>query len=308
VALSGRRCSAASEDRAEDLAGSASTVPAFLLLQHPGPWGLDATRDARWPDRLGGFGAELRAHAEEAGVRLLLIRRPGRARAPISRHRVFAVHARPPFAWAETVTVRDPRMLLDLDLAALRAGRSLGLESQEEPVFAVCTHGRHDVCCAERGRPVAAALGERFPEQSWEVSHLGGDRFAASMLVLPDGLYYGRLDAEAALAVVRARLAGELELDHLRGRTGYAMPVQAADIALRRELGRLDPSGPRLVARTVARTAGGELTTATFADGDDLYAVSIRTTATEPVALTCRAARAQPAVRHELLEIVRSGP
>lgn len=286
-------------------------MPAFLLLEHPGPWGLDATRDARWPagpDGSSGFGAELRAHAQRAGVRLLLIRRPGRARAPIGRHRVFAVHARPPFAWAETTTVRDPRALLDLDLAALRAGRSLGLEPQEEPVFAVCTHGRHDVCCAERGRPVAAALGERFPEQSWEVSHLGGDRFAASMLLIPDGLYYGRLDPEAAIAVAQARLDGELELDHLRGRTGYPMPVQAADIALRRELGRLDPSGPRLVARTVDRTAEGEVTSATFADGDELYAVSVRTTATEPVALTCRAGQPQPALRHEILGIVRAEP
>lgn len=277
-------------------------MPAFLLLEHPGPWGLDATRDARWAD--GGLGAELRSHAELAGVRLLLIRRPGRARAPISRHRVFAVHARPPFTWAEAAIVRDPRALLDLDLAALRAGRPLGWESREEPVFAVCTHGRHDVCCAERGRPVAAALGERFPEQSWEVSHLGGDRFAASMLVLPDGLYYGRLDPESAVEVARARLAGELELDHLRGRTGYPMPVQAADIALRRRLGRRDPSGPRLLAVTVA----GEVTIATFADGDDRYAVSVRTVVGESVALTCRATRPQPAVRHELVEIARSRP
>lgn len=277
-------------------------MPAFVLVEHPGPWGLDATRDARWTG--GGFGAELRSHAERAGVRLLLIRRPGRARTPISRHRVFVVHARPPFPWAETTTVRDPRALLDLDLAALRAGRSLGLERQEEPVFAVCTHGRHDVCCAERGRPVAAALGERFPERSWEVSHLGGDRFAASMLLIPDGLYYGRLDPEAAIAVARARLAGELELDHLRGRTGYPMPVQAADITLRRELGRLDPPGPRLVARVV----DGEVTTATFADGDDLYAVSVRTTTTEPVELTCRAGRPQPAVRHQILRIGRAEP
>jgi hypothetical protein len=300
--LSGLRCSVASEDRGEGLAGSASTVPAFLLVEHAGPWGRDASRDARWTED--GFAAELRGHAQRAGVRLLLIRRPGRARAPVAGHRVFAVHARPPFTWAETTTVRDPRALLGLDLAALRAGRSLGLDPHEEPVFAVCTHGRHDVCCAERGRPVAAALAERYPEQSWEVSHLGGDRFAASMLLVPDGLYYGRLDPQAALAVARARLDGELELDHLRGRTGYPMPVQAADIALRRELGRLDPGGPRLVARTV----DGEVTTATFADGEDLYAVSVRTTATESVALTCRAGRPQPAVRHEILGMARAEP
>ena len=43
-------------------------------------------------------------------------------------------------------------------LAALGAGRSVGLTPEADPVLAVCTHGRHDACCAERGRPLARAL------------------------------------------------------------------------------------------------------------------------------------------------------
>jgi len=27
----------------------------------------------------------------------------------------------------------------------------------QQPLYLVCTHGTHDVCCAVRGRPVAAA-------------------------------------------------------------------------------------------------------------------------------------------------------
>src|SRR4029453_5830608 len=60
--------------------------------------------------------------------------------------------------------------------------------------------GRHGACCAERGRPVAAALAQAHPEETWEVSHIGGDRFAGNLLVLPNGLYYGRLDPGPALA------------------------------------------------------------------------------------------------------------
>ena len=30
--------------------------------------------------------------------------------------------------------------------------------SSTGPLYGVCTHGRHDACCAERGRPVCAAL------------------------------------------------------------------------------------------------------------------------------------------------------
>lgn len=295
----------ASEDRAESLAGSASTVSAFLLLEHPGPWGVNALRDARLPD---GVGEELRAHAHAAGVRLLLMRRPGRARGAASGeagHRVFAVHARAPYAWTETALLDDPRGVLDLDLAALRAGRSLGLAAHDEPVFAVCTHGRHDACCAERGRPVAAALAAALPDHVWEVSHLGGDRFAANMLVAPDGLYYGRLDPEAALTIARARLAGEVEFDHLRGRTCYPMPVQAAEIALRRHLGLTARGELRLAARVQSGAAGeaGLVTDATFTHAGRGYAVRVRSTHTARVPLTCRAVRDQVALQHEIVSI-----
>ncbi|MCL2540898.1 MAG: sucrase ferredoxin [Nocardioidaceae bacterium] len=300
-ALSDFRCAVASESRDEDLAGSASVVRAFVLLEHPGPWGVDAVRDARMASDTG---RRLARAAADAKVRLLLVRRPGRrATDHTGEHRVFAVQARPPYTWAETTTVADPLELLDLDLAGLRAGRSPGLERHDDPVLAVCAHGRHDACCAERGRPVAAALASAYPEQTWEISHLGGDRFAANMLLAPDGLYYGRLDEESAVAVADARMRGELELDHLRGRTGYGMPVQAADVALRRRLADRTLTGPRLLERTVERTVDGEVTTATFAHGGRRYAVRVRTTSGEPTALTCRATRANPPLRHEVLDV-----
>lgn len=299
------RCSVASEARSESLAGSASTVPAFLLLEHPGPWGVSALRDARFDE---GVSQQLREHAAASGVRILLIRRPGRARVGVGARRIFAVHARAPYAWTETARIEDPRAVLDLDLAGLRAGRSLGLEAHDEPLFAVCTHGRHDACCAEQGRPAAAALAAAVPDHTWEVSHLGGDRFAANMLLAPDGLYYGRLTPQAAVEVARARLAGEIELDHLRGRTCYPMPVQAAEIALRRDLGLTAPGALRLISRAQTGSAGdpdgqGLLTDATFAHDGQAYAVRVRSTHSARVTLTCRAVRDQVALQHEIVAI-----
>jgi len=290
----GFRCAAAAEAREEALAGTASTVRAFLLLEHPGPWGVDALRDSRLPD---GTGSALRAAAAETGVRILLVRRPGRS--DPAGHRVFAVSARPGAVWTETAVVDHPADVLRLDLAELRAGRTLGLARHREPLFCVCTHGRHDTCCAERGRPVAAALAAQFPEHTWEVSHLGGDRFAGNMLVAPDGLYYGRLTPAAALEVARTRLSGRLALDHLRGRTGWPMAVQAAEIALRRHLGetRLDS------VRARDRHVTGEVTTVTFDVEGSRHVVAVRTTRSEPTMLTCRARRENPAVGHELIEI-----
>ncbi|GAB2865678.1 sucrase ferredoxin [Nocardioides pacificus] len=290
------RCAATSLLRDEDLAGTASTVRAFLLVEVPGPWGVDALRDCRLPEdvRTG-----LGRRAGGAGVRVLLIRRPGRP-APTSGHRVFAVHADAVDPWIETTVVGDPAELLTLDLDALAAGRSPGLTPYDASVLAVCTHGRHDVCCAERGRPVAAALAQAHPEETWEVSHIGGDRFAANMVVLPHGLYYGRLDERSALAIAGGHLAGELDLDHLRGRSGLPMPVQAAEIALRRRLGvTRDADVRRLRSR---RT--DQVTTADFALAGGEWTVEVRTTpGDKPRRLTCGATRDNPVPRHDVLTV-----
>lgn len=298
------RCASASLLRDEPLAGTASTVRAFLLLEQPGSWGTDALRDARLPD---GLGAALRRKAAQAGVRVLLVRRSGRARGTSgsqdSARRVFAASAHPDRPHLESTTVVDLRSVLDLDLTALRASGSAGLEQHDGPVFCVCTHGRHDACCAERGRPVAAALTRAHPEETWEVSHIGGDRFAGNLLVLPQGLYYGRLDPPSAVALAGAHLSGHLDLDRLRGRSGHPMPVQFAETALRRQLGETGVQALRLVTR---RT-DDDLTEAIFDLAGTEYVVRVRSAPGAGLhRLTCRATRENQIPAHALLGISRS--
>lgn len=290
------RCAAASAARADPLPGTASTVRAFLLVENPGPWGVEALRDSRLPEPVR---AGLGARAQEAGVRVLLVRRHHR-RAPREGFAVFAAYADPVSPWAEHGLLDHPEDLLGLDLGSLGAGRSPGLEPHAEPLLCVCTHGRHDACCAELGRPVAAALAGAHRELSWECSHIGGDRFAGNLLVLPDGLYYGRLTPEQALAVVEAHRAGHLLLEHLRGRSGWPMAVQAAEIGLRRELGETRVGALRLLG--VERTDG--LAVARFRVRESAYDVDVRTVrgAAQHV-LTCRAGRAGVAPEHEVLAV-----
>ncbi|MEJ7832168.1 MAG: sucrase ferredoxin [Nocardioides sp.] len=288
------RCADASVGRTETIAGTASTVRAFLLLEHVGPWGVDALRDARLPD---GLGQRLHAAAAAARVRVLLVRRPDRSETDGTR--VFAAHADPVRPWLEAGALGDVQEVLDLDLAGLGAGRTAGLARQPGPIFCVCTHGRHDVCCATRGRPVAAALEAAHPDATWEVSHIGGDRFAANMVVLPHGLYYGRLDPVSALTVAGAQRAGQLDLDHLRGRSGLAMPVQAAEVALRRQLAETRDGA--LLFASATRT--DDVTEAVFEVGGTSYAVRVRSRAGIPERLTCRAERDHAPPVHEVLSI-----
>ena len=290
----GFRCSGASVLRDEPIAGTASNVRAFLLVEHTGAWGLNALRDARLPY---GLGNHLLLTSHAAGVRVLLARRPDRS--GTDDVRVFAAYADPAAPWMESAAFTDIHEVLDLDLAALGRGESLGLEPTDGSLFCVCTHGRHDACCAERGRPVAAALEAAHPEETWEVSHIGGDRFAANLVVLPHGLYYGRLDAAAALGVAGTHLAGGLDLDHLRGRSGLNMRVQAAEIALRR---RLDETRNDAV-RFLGASRADDDTTARFEVARTTYAVRIRSRPGGSERLTCQATRDNPVPIHEILEV-----
>jgi len=287
------RCAAASRARGDELAGTASTVRSYLLLEHPGPWGTDALRDARLPD---GLGAHLQDQARRHRVRVLLVRRPGR-RASGTATRVVAARAAGAASWAEAADLDRIDDVRDLDLGALGAGRSLGLAPEADPVLAVCTHGRHDACCAEVGRPVALELAAGPHGASvWETSHVGGDRFAGNLVVLPRGLYYGGLDPQSALEVAAATARGEVLLEHLRGRSDLSMPAQAADVDVRRRLGL---SGLDDVHVLSARSAGDVSTVVLQAAGATLE-VRVRRLLGADQVLTCRAGRTSPVPSYEV--------
>ena len=143
-------------------------------------------------------------------------------RAPGTPRRWAVVDARPGKEAARWGSFDADEELLGVD------PRDPAGHASADPILLVCTHGRRDACCAQRGWPVVAALTESFPDWSWQCSHVGGDRFAANLVVLPHGLYYGRLTPSLALDVVRRHLDGRVTTDVLRGRSCFAPAVQAA--------------------------------------------------------------------------------
>jgi hypothetical protein len=75
---------------------------------------------------------------------------------------------------------------------------------------------------------VAAALASVYPERTWECSHVGGDRFAANVVVLPHGLFYGHVPASRAVELAKHYDEGLVVPDLLRGSGAFIPPVQAA--------------------------------------------------------------------------------
>ena len=228
--MSAFRCAVSSADREEPLFGTASTVSRWLLVEQPGPWGPSGFPESRLDARVRD---SLVDQARALGARPLLVRRHGSGAEPPSDTRsVFVVDSRP---GAERILHRTLHGDAALDPIPL----DHGWQRVDGPLFLVCTHGRHDTCCAMRGRPVAAALEALDPVRTWECSHLGGDRFASNTVVLPHGLYYGRLDGDSAGLMLGAAHDGNVLPEFLRGRSSISPAAQAAQHFAHAELGRL---------------------------------------------------------------------
>jgi hypothetical protein len=222
------RCTDAARMRGEPLQASAVRYSRFLLLEVPGPWGESAL-DGKHMDAE--VARKLAQAAKAADTHVLLIRRPGRH--PSARTGT----ANRSMAWAFADTSprvervlwgswRDPAELLDLDLTAAIPGPANAAGPQR--LALVCTNGKRDQCCALRGRPVAAAIADGTNWDTWECSHLGGHRFAATMMLLPTGDMFGWVDQKSALEVMQRFDVGQVMLSHYRGRAGQSFPVQAA--------------------------------------------------------------------------------
>ncbi|GLZ36403.1 sucrase ferredoxin [Actinokineospora sp. NBRC 105648] len=233
------RCADGCVRRGDPAGASAPPVNHWLLVEQPGPWGQDPWRESALPLHVV---AAIAAQAAAAHARVLLIRRPGRS-VPGVRRWAY-VDSRPGHERAWWTTFTDPDELLDLRLTEG--------EPSTDPIYLVCAHGKHDTCCAIRGRPVAAALAKARPDQTWECSHVGGDRFAANVVVLPHGLYYGQVAAAHGPVIAERYEAGLVDVAHLRGRSTYSAPAQAAQQFARERVGeaRLD-AFPPLSARRV---------------------------------------------------------
>lgn len=207
------RCSVASRLGDEPMAGTAPTEQAWLFIEWSGSWGRHAVEDSRLPD-------VVRDALVARPERVQLIRRHGRSDGPGTQ--VFLAHAHPTGfdVWSAVLDRIDD--IVDLDEIEMAPYAGL--------LWLVCTNGRRDRCCAEVGRPITAALAERWPEETWETTHLGGHRFSGTVLALPGGHTLGRLDARSAVAACADIEAGGVPVDVSRGRAGRAGVDQVREL------------------------------------------------------------------------------
>ncbi|HEU0212956.1 MAG TPA: sucrase ferredoxin [Jiangellaceae bacterium] len=290
-------CSEISRLLDEPMVGTAPVAASWIVLEQPGPWGRDALTESHL-DPVLGAALETASHAH--GARVALVRRPGRHPDLGDRaRRVWIASTRPGRTWLLGGSVADVADLGALSWPGIEAGdRSLVaasfpvLQAETDPLLLVCTNARRDVCCANGGRPLVAALREPLGSRVWETNHLGGHRFAPTAALLPHGVVYGRLDPADALAVYTEARKGRQLVRGYRGRSTFSRAGQAAEAAVRQHSGAesLDDLD---VATETGREDGSWHVVVTHRDGRR-FSVDVRSVPLEPARPeSCR----KPAVR-----------
>ncbi len=280
-------CADVSEEASESLAATASRVDRWLLVEYRGLWDRDV---------LGGslLSEALKEHLRDQLVklghsRLLFVKQPSRRRQ--RRRMLYLASSRPGEESLHALEFDHHDDLLDYDFAAAMLDGGLPGVPVEHPVLIVCTHGKRDRCCAKYGRPLYDGLRRRVdPAWVWQSTHVGGDRFAGNVVLLPEGLYFGRVDDSDLDPLLDRYFERKIQLDRYRGRSAYTFAVQAAECAVRRAEGL---NGIDDIALKGVKPRGEGWRVTLTAAGATRKVDVVGELAEEPVFLTCSSATPQ---------------
>ncbi len=206
-------CSVYSQAQEEDPGGSVPNWKRCVVIELAKPWKEDVAESKHFPSKV----KEVLDSAAQRGyeTRLQCIV-PDREYSVKDYTRII-YYSRPegPFATYSKDEYQLPRADVGLLVAALlespdelRRFESYRQETRHIRDILVCTHGSHDVCCATFGFPIYRDLRDRYVRdldgklRVWQVSHLGGHRFAPNLLDMPEGRNWVRLGVENLDALV----------------------------------------------------------------------------------------------------------
>jgi hypothetical protein len=185
-------CAMMSRQLGEDLIGTAPTFPTYVLIECPYPWAAREFDSKAVP-------AALKTLIEQIKqpIRFLLFKGESSEQTRVMIFRRSQGRYRKRQFQLDSIEQVAPLIQFYLSETDLEIDCE---DSTEQDIF-ICTHGSHDKCCAKFGYPFyrqASSLASNV----WQVSHIGGHRFAPTIVTFPDGRYYGQLDVESFSAIV----------------------------------------------------------------------------------------------------------
>jgi hypothetical protein len=230
-----RLCSVVSKAAGDDPGGSGTPFDGYLGIEVAPPWKDDVTESPNFPEGLwdavervwdagviGKFTGLLPdpEYSREGHVRVMLMRRPPGLAARYEKAEYVVPKA-------EVVALVES--LLEPEGTA-RFERYAEDTSNVRDIL-VCTHGANDACCGKFGYPVYDLLRFKYAAENpgprvWRTSHIGGHRFAPTLIDFPEGRYWGHLEPEHVEDLVLRRGPASELAPHCRGLASLGRPFE----------------------------------------------------------------------------------
>lgn len=201
-------CANNSRELEEDMIGTATKYETYILVECPTPWGYEAFNSKWVPDNLKVLVTEV--EKKKLPMRFLLIANDETHRVKETTLLIYQQQE-----GLSNGYKKQEFKLPNIELVAGVINKWLaGITSNYEVEnhitrdILICTHGSHDQCCARYGNPFYFHGQKSIDDlqlenvRMWRSSHFGGHRFAPTMIDLPQGRYYGRLDQNSLIAIL----------------------------------------------------------------------------------------------------------
>jgi hypothetical protein len=205
-------CAQESRESLEDPIGSAGHAASYVLVEFPPPWHRNALDTPGIPANLRELEAEMEESDPPGSVILIYSDRLPQ----IDGVRCLIFQQKPGLSNEYShIELQVPN--LDSVAPTVKEYLAASIPDNDSPTrdILVCTHGSKDRCCAKYGnvfyRQALATAAKLSLDRVriWQVTHFGGHRFAPTAIDLPQGRYYGRLDAQSFESILTQ--TGDLE-------------------------------------------------------------------------------------------------
>ena len=230
-------CSTLSILEKEQLFGTAPLTQIWVMVEYPNSFGGKALEESNLLDKVKAYLFDIQKTLPASRVLFIRQEKP-KDDAGINVFVGLSAFQQPRLYEFHIPKYDD---LLTLDIVSLSEGKAeLQKNSRQEPLILVCTNGKRDPCCAQWGQQVYFEMAKHSADFVWQTSHVGGHRFAANVICLPHGIYFGRIRPDQADHLISDYRNNRLTLHSYRGRAHYPPEVQVAEYYLVAQTSNLD--------------------------------------------------------------------
>ena len=206
--------------------GTATGFNRTFLLEIPLPWTKQPLESLHVTQAIKDALAEYRQHVGDVSATLLV----PNAHYATEGGRFIDIKVEDGRITKRDVISRDGDIAAIIRSFARNEPLPAGAEIDETPWrdMIVCTHGSRDACCGTFGVPIYAVLRDLAKDSPhtrvWRSSHLGGHRFAPTLIDYPTGRNWGFVDASIAESIFNQSVHPQTLQSHYRGWVGHRDP------------------------------------------------------------------------------------